>query len=84
MVSPKIEVKTGHPLEAPDEHSMNVDMILGKMSSTRRRNRNEVTKEVNLVMKTKEDYAVMTGINTVINLDMNNRVVLGFDNVNQI
>ena len=81
-----VGVTNGRPLKTPGQHSMEIRLILGTltMDSTlmyKKKGSSEPAKELNLVSKTVTDQRFITGINAVINFDVNDRKVLGYDKV---
>ena len=75
-------VTNGHALKTPGQHSMAIRLILGTltMDSTlmyKKKGSSEAPKEMKLMSVTVPDHRFMTGINTVISFDVNERKVLG-------
>ena len=77
-------VSNGHALPTPGQHSMQVRLILGTSTidsklTYKKKGSSEAPKELNMVSTTRPDQRSITGINTVINFDVNERKVLGYD-----
>ena len=79
-----VGVSNGQALPIPGQHSMEIRLILGTLTLDsklmyKKKGSNEAPKELNLVSTTVPDHRFVIGINIVINFDVNERKVLGYN-----
>ena len=79
-------VRNGHALPTPGQHSMEIIFVLATQVIEseimyKKKGSNELPKNLHMLSLTESDNRLSRAINMVINFDMNERKVLGYDRV---